>query len=113
MFRLFGIWLVFSLLVLRLLVLSLLVLSLWITRFWFLVLNLGLILVFRSWFLGRILLFVLDGFFLFRLFDIVKFPPPIRRLERLGGGRGIVADDLMAGLYTNIVLIIIVYITGS
>lgn len=39
----------------------------------------------------------LVGFFLFRLFDIVK-PWPIRRLERLPGGWGIVVDDLAAGL---------------
>jgi phosphatidylglycerophosphatase A len=38
------------------------------------------------------------GFFLFRLFDIIK-PFPIKHLERLPGGVGIVADDLLAGLY--------------
>ncbi len=40
----------------------------------------------------------LGAFVLFRLFDIWK-PPPVRQLERLPGGIGIVADDLMAGLY--------------
>jgi phosphatidylglycerophosphatase A len=43
------------------------------------------------------------GFFLFRLFDIVK-PYPIRRLEKIGGGAGIVFDDLMAGVYANFCL---------
>ena len=43
------------------------------------------------------------GFFLFRLFDILK-PFPVRRLEALPGGSGIMADDLMAGLYANLVL---------
>ena len=43
------------------------------------------------------------GFFLFRLFDILK-PFPVRRLEGLPGGSGIMADDLMAGLYANLVL---------
>jgi phosphatidylglycerophosphatase A len=38
------------------------------------------------------------GFLLFRFFDILK-PYPIRRLERLKGGFGIVLDDLLAGLY--------------
>ena len=38
----------------------------------------------------------LAGFLLFRVFDIVK-PPPARRLERLHGGWGIMADDLAAG----------------
>jgi phosphatidylglycerophosphatase A len=36
---------------------------------------------------------------LFRLFDITK-PFPVRRLERLPGGWGIVFDDVAAGLYT-------------
>lgn len=38
------------------------------------------------------------GFFLFRALDIVK-PWPANRLEALHGGTGIVADDVMAGLY--------------
>ena len=38
------------------------------------------------------------GFVLFRVFDIVK-PPPARRLERLRGGWGIMADDLAAAVY--------------
>jgi phosphatidylglycerophosphatase A len=40
----------------------------------------------------------LAGFILFRVFDIWK-PFPIRRLERLPEGTGIVVDDLGAGLY--------------
>jgi phosphatidylglycerophosphatase A len=40
---------------------------------------------------------------LFRLFDIWK-PPPVRQLERLPGGLGIVADDAMAGVYGAILL---------
>jgi phosphatidylglycerophosphatase A len=40
------------------------------------------------------------GFLLFRLFDIWK-PWPVRRLERLPGGWGIAADDLMAGVYAG------------
>jgi phosphatidylglycerophosphatase A len=45
----------------------------------------------------------LAGFVLFRLFDIWK-PPPVRQLEALPGGTGIVADDVMAGLYGALVL---------
>src|SRR5437899_8495290 len=45
----------------------------------------------------------LAAFLLFRLFDIWK-PPPVRRLEALAGGIGIVADDMMAGLYGALVL---------
>lgn len=43
------------------------------------------------------------AFLLFRLFDIWK-PAPVRQLERLPSGAGIVADDLMAGLYAALVL---------
>jgi len=43
------------------------------------------------------------GFVLFRLFDIVK-PPPCRWAETLPGGLGIVADDLLAGVYANLVI---------
>jgi phosphatidylglycerophosphatase A len=46
---------------------------------------------------------LLAGFLLFRAFDIVK-PWPARRLEALPGGSGIMADDLMAGLYANLIL---------
>jgi len=46
---------------------------------------------------------LLAGFILFRAFDIVK-PPPIRSLEKLPEGTGIVVDDLGAGVYGLIVL---------
>jgi len=41
---------------------------------------------------------LLLGFILFRGFDIVK-PPPVRQLERLPEGSGIVLDDVAAGIY--------------
>jgi phosphatidylglycerophosphatase A len=43
------------------------------------------------------------GFLLFRLLDIVK-PFPAGRLESLPGSSGIMADDLLAGIYANLVL---------
>lgn len=43
------------------------------------------------------------AFLLFRILDVVK-PWPARRLEDLPGGSGIMADDLMAGLYANLIL---------
>lgn len=49
----------------------------------------------------------LMAFCLFRLFDIWK-PPPVRQLEALPSGTGIVADDVMAGIYGALVL----FITG-
>jgi phosphatidylglycerophosphatase A len=43
-------------------------------------------------------LFIFAGFVLFRVFDILK-PFPVRHLERLPGGVGVIADDVGAGLY--------------
>jgi phosphatidylglycerophosphatase A len=43
------------------------------------------------------------GFLLFRLLDILK-PYPARRLESLAGAAGIMTDDLIAGLYSNLIL---------
>ncbi len=44
------------------------------------------------------------AFFLFRFFDILK-PFPIKSIESsLSGGIGIIADDIMAAVYTNIIL---------
>ena len=46
---------------------------------------------------------LIAGFLLFRAADIVK-PFPARRLEGLPHGAGIMADDLMAGVYANLAL---------
>ena len=46
---------------------------------------------------------IIVGFLAFRAFDIWK-PYPIRRLERLESGLGIMADDVLAGLYAAVVL---------
>jgi len=43
------------------------------------------------------------GFILFRAFDIIK-PPPVRQLERLPEGTGIVLDDVAAGIYALAVM---------
>ncbi|HLK20367.1 MAG TPA: phosphatidylglycerophosphatase A [Bryobacteraceae bacterium] len=42
----------------------------------------------------------------FRLFDIWK-PPPVRQLEALPGGTGIVMDDVMAGLYGALAIFVL------
>lgn len=51
-------------------------------------------------------------FLLFRFFDILK-PFPIRVIEeRIRGGWGIVLDDVMAGLYANLSLRVLRWVTG-
>jgi phosphatidylglycerophosphatase A len=45
----------------------------------------------------------MGAFLLFRAFDIWK-PPPVRALERVPGGAGIVLDDAMAGIYAGLVM---------
>ena len=48
--------------------------------------------------------YILVGFFIFRVFDVLK-PPPVRTVERsFTGGLGVVADDLMAGAYSWVCL---------
>jgi phosphatidylglycerophosphatase A len=46
------------------------------------------------------------AFLLFRIFDILK-PPPIRLIEQVPGGAGIVLDDMMAGAYAALVLFLL------
>jgi phosphatidylglycerophosphatase A len=66
--------------------------------------------------LGQIITFIatprisrvglIAGFILFRVFDIIK-PFPARRAERFPGGWGIMLDDVVAGLYSLIALVIL------
>ena len=52
------------------------------------------------------------GFGLFRLFDIVK-PPPISSVEkRMRGGWGVVIDDVLAGVFTNAALRLLLIVAG-
>ena len=51
------------------------------------------------------------GFLLFRLSDIVK-PFPANKLEQLHGGIGVMADDLMAAIYANLALRIILALSN-
>ena len=51
----------------------------------------------------------LTGFIIFRFFDILK-PFPIRFLEeKVPGGAGVVIDDIMAGIYSNLVLRVLLF----
>lgn len=47
--------------------------------------------------------YLAGGFLLFRLLDIAK-PFPIRRIERIQGGAGVILDDVAAGLIANLIL---------
>jgi phosphatidylglycerophosphatase A len=52
------------------------------------------------------------GFVLHRLFDISKLPPA-RQLERLPGGLGVMADDWAAGLYSSLVLHLLMWLSPA
>ena len=52
--------------------------------------------------------YIIAGLVLFRFFDILK-PLGVRRLEKWPGGWGVMADDVLAGIYANIVLQIIIF----
>ena len=55
-------------------------------------------------FLPQTLGYAVAAFFLFRFFDILK-PFPIRQIESaMKGGTGIMTDDILAGIYTNVAL---------
>ncbi len=54
-------------------------------------------------FLPKTLIIIIAAFILFRIFDILK-PEPVDVLQKLPKGWGVMADDIMAGIYTNIVL---------
>jgi phosphatidylglycerophosphatase A len=47
--------------------------------------------------------YLLAAFVLFRFFDIVK-PLGVKRMENLSGGWGVMMDDVLAGLYSNVLL---------
>jgi phosphatidylglycerophosphatase A len=51
---------------------------------------------------------LLAGFVLFRVLDVVK-PFPARRAERIAGGWGIMLDDVVAGVYGLVVLMVLAY----
>ena len=57
-------------------------------------------------FLPKIWWVMLAAFILFRVFDIVK-PQPARYFDRMGGGGGIMMDDVIAAVYANIVMQIV------
>jgi phosphatidylglycerophosphatase A len=60
-------------------------------------------------FLPKTFLIVTDAFLLWRAFDIIK-PSPARQAEKLPGGLGIMMDDIIAGLYSLLLLHLILFI---
>ena len=52
------------------------------------------------------------GFLVFRLFDVLK-PWPANRLEALSGGLGVMADDAMAAVYSNVAMRVLVAVTPA
>jgi len=63
------------------------------------------------WGLPLIWSVMISGFFLFRAFDMFKIYP-INKLEAQPGGWGIMLDDCLAGVYTNIILRIALHCAG-
>jgi phosphatidylglycerophosphatase A len=55
------------------------------------------------WYIPKTWEVVIGAFILFRIFDVLK-PPPIRAAEKLPAGWGIMADDVLAGIYANLAL---------
>jgi phosphatidylglycerophosphatase A len=53
--------------------------------------------------------YLLVGLLLFRVFDIAK-PLYIRKMENLNGGWGVMMDDMLAGVYANLLLQLIVFV---
>ena len=59
-------------------------------------------------FVPRVWYYYLLGFVFFRAMDVIK-PVPARQAERLPSGLGITMDDVIAGVYANFLLQIVVY----
>jgi phosphatidylglycerophosphatase A len=56
-------------------------------------------------------MYIVAAFILFRVFDVIK-PWPLKRLQDLRGGVGVVLDDVGAGIYTNVFLQVASYLIG-
>ncbi len=54
----------------------------------------------------------LVAFFIWRILDIIK-PQPARKMEQLQGGLGIMMDDVISGIYTLLILHLLVYLIGK
>ncbi len=73
----------------------------------------ALTLIFAAMIAGRpVWILAAGAFLLFRLFDIIK-PWPIRRLEKLPKGWGVLADDLLAAVYAGLALLVVCRLWGQ
>jgi phosphatidylglycerophosphatase A len=61
-------------------------------------------------FIPKTFLYVFGAFFIWRILDIVK-PFPARQIEKLRGGWGIMLDDVISGIYSLIIIHIVVFFT--
>jgi phosphatidylglycerophosphatase A len=59
--------------------------------------------LFAMAFLPQTVGYLIAAFILFRIFDILK-PGPIKKLQYLSGGAGVMADDIAAGITANVIL---------
>jgi len=55
---------------------------------------------------------IVAGFIFFRIFDILK-PPPVRNFERYKAGWGVMNDDVVAGIFANIGVRIVLFIIAA
>ncbi|MFH1656021.1 MAG: phosphatidylglycerophosphatase A [Candidatus Omnitrophota bacterium] len=55
---------------------------------------------------------IISAFLLFRAFDAIK-PPPANIFEQLSGGKGIMLDDIIAGIYTNLIIQLALKLTSA
>lgn len=61
-------------------------------------------------FVPKIIWYVLPAFIIWRVLDIIK-PYPANKLEKISGGWGIMLDDIVSGIYSLIIIQLIVYLT--
>ncbi len=63
-------------------------------------------------FIPKKIWFILSAFVIWRVFDIIK-PFPARKLESVKNGWGVILDDVMAGIYSFILIQVIIYFYNS
>ncbi len=62
--------------------------------------------------LPKTVLISLIAFFIWRILDIIK-PQPARKMEKMQGGLGIMLDDVVSGIYTLLIMHLLVYLIGK